>query len=216
MNPDLFFLPLSLLEFMEYTYRISRADTELENFQSILNSTDGLLSRIASTHSSTDEWVVGEIRNAQSAVERGKALVERVTAARKAQGGRLGSWRWGWVLRDREAVEGMKGVLLQSHVTLLHISAQWRAQGWVEEPNEEEFRFGWPEEVPSSTGTSAPSTDSRYLPKHSGTSSSTSSTGSRGYRLFEESLGKPIEPPSLRDAWLLQKEIERTRFDMSL
>jgi hypothetical protein len=146
MNPDLFSLPLSLLEFMEYTYRISRADSELENFQSILNSTDGLLSRIISTHSFTDEWVIAEIQNAKFAVQRGKTLVERATAAQKARGGRLRGWRWGWMLRDREAAEGLKGVLLQSHITLLHIFTEERVQGWVEEPEEEQLGFSWPEE----------------------------------------------------------------------
>jgi hypothetical protein len=143
MNPDLLSLPLSFLEFMEYTHRILRADAELEDFQSILTSTDGLLSRVASTHSFTDEWVVGEIQRARTAVERGKALVERVTAAQRARGRRLRGWRWGWVLRDRGAVKGIKGLLLRSHITLLHIWKVGSTQGWIEEQEEEELGFGW-------------------------------------------------------------------------
>ena len=144
MNPDLLSLPLSLLEFMEYTHRFLRADAELENFQAILTSTDDLLSRVVSIHSpSTDEWVIAEIQRARTAVERGRALIERTAAAQKARGGRLRGWRWGWVVRDREAAEGIKGVLLQSHVTLLHIWKEGRAQRWVGEPEEEEFGLGW-------------------------------------------------------------------------
>ncbi|KAH0542982.1 hypothetical protein FGG08_002670 [Glutinoglossum americanum] len=126
MYPNLLALFLSVIE---YGSRLAWADKEIETYCGIIDSTSDLLFHVNLTFQTlvaflTEEhkrWVEGEMQRSQTALANATNIMER-----KMGKGLNGRWlrSWGWVLKDREAAETYKSVVLQCHSTLLEINLE--------------------------------------------------------------------------------------------
>ncbi|KAI9781157.1 MAG: hypothetical protein M1839_006265 [Geoglossum umbratile] len=130
MYPNFLAFFLSVLEFIEYGSKLAWADKEIETYRGIISSTSDLLSHVslafqtlgASLVEERERWVRGEIQRTQTALANAINVVEKRRTGKSLGGRRLRGWVW--VLRDREAAEAYKSVVLQCHSTLLGINLE--------------------------------------------------------------------------------------------